>query len=121
VFCKKHRRLALVTVALLLSFTLMDLTGDVFGAPVCAADADTNEENQPSATPHQSPNGPSPNEQRSSKPEHIDDCFCCSGCVESSPRFKLDSGLWTVQPMSPDQFRHRSLPPAEFYRPPKAS
>ena len=119
-FCKKHRRVALVTAALLLCFTFMDLAGDVFGAAVCAADADTSEKNQPSATPRSS-NGSSTDEHRSSKPEHIDDCFCCSGCVESSPRFTVDSGLWAVKSMSPDQTRHYSFPPARLYRPPRAS
>ncbi|HEY5564255.1 MAG TPA: hypothetical protein VIL33_01605 [Rhodothermia bacterium] len=62
---------------LLLSFTLADLTGDMMGAPVCASDADAS--------------GGRENDRSSSKPDHIDDCFCCSGCVESSARFTLDS------------------------------
>jgi len=92
---------------LLLCFTLADLTGDLLGAPVCASDTDTS--------------GGRENERSSAKPDHIDDCFCCSGCVESSPRFTLDSGLWTVHSMTHDQSQHHSFPPAQLYRPPKAS
>jgi hypothetical protein len=105
VFTKKHRCLAL-TVILLLVFTSADLAGDLLGAPVCAADTDANGSRHDGA---------------SSKPEHIDDCFCCSGCVESSPPFTFDSRLRTVQSVSPDPSRRRSIPPAELYRPPKSS
>jgi len=91
---------------LLLAFTVADLAGDLMGAPVCAADSDENE---------------SRDDGGSAKPDHIDDCFCGSGCVESSPRFCFDSRLWTAQSVSPDQSMHPSLPPAELYRPPKSS
>ncbi|MGH9320110.1 MAG: hypothetical protein ACRD3V_09505 [Vicinamibacteria bacterium] len=107
-FCKRHRYLTGAALTLLLCFTVADLTGDVMGAPVCASDADAGE------------SGGRENDRSSSKPNHIDDCFCCSGCVESSPRFTFDSRLWIVHSTSPVQFQHASLPPAELYRPPKA-
>jgi hypothetical protein len=92
---------------LLLSFTLADLTGDLMGAPVCASDTDAR--------------GGRESDRSGSKPDHIDDCFCCSGCVEDSPPFTLDFALWTVHSMSGEPSRHASIPPAELYRPPKAS
>ena len=105
-------------MALLLSFTLVDLAGDLTGAPLCATDAGTEGS---SAAPAPPLAAGAAGDEGNANPEHIDDCFCCSGCVEISPLFTFEAALWTVRSMSPDKFRSRSLPPAELYRPPRTS
>lgn len=115
---KRHPRLATATVALLLGFTLADLTGDLLGAPVCAADTDRASETPVAAaqamTSLQNADG---DEQTL----HIDDCFCCSRCVEGSPWFNFDAEPGSVDLMVLDPLRHVSSSLGRPYRPPRTS
>jgi hypothetical protein len=95
VFLKRHRKLALAAVVLLLAFSGLDLAGDVFGASICAADADPG--------------------------RHVDDCFCCSGCVENPTSFSIDRGLWLTSLVPSVRAASPSTPPSELFRPPRAS
>ncbi|HXV62828.1 MAG TPA: hypothetical protein VEK15_19170 [Vicinamibacteria bacterium] len=115
---KRHPRLASATVALLLGFTLADLTGDLLGAPVCAADTDR--ANDTPATAAQAMMSMQNAEDDAEAP-HIDDCFCCSRCVESSPWFSFDAAPGSVDLMSLDPLRRVSSSPDRLYRPPRTS
>lgn len=108
VFNQRHEMLAFAVVVLLLSFTALDVLGDVFAYPLCASDLEV--ELVSSDTVPTAPEAP-----------HIDDCFCCSGCVESSTPFALIfvEGVETL--LSAETPRARLRVPQRLFRPPKAS
>ena len=115
---KRHPTLAILTVMVLLGFTVADLTGDLLGAAVCAADAD--QADPASGATSQSLNSHKGQED-DARPAHIDDCFCCSRCVASAPRFTLRGGLRYLQPVATDAARGISHLSFELYRPPRTS
>ena len=104
-YWKRHRIVILAAAIVLLFLTFADLTGDLI-APLCAAELD-HESSSPTD------DGP--------RPGHIDDCFCCSGCVESSLPFSLTEALWLTIFLPSQATWTVSGPPSELYRPPRAS
>jgi hypothetical protein len=116
-FISRHRRTALATVFLLLSFTAGDLVGDVLALPICAADVQSEQEQNlafPSTSEEEG-------ESSGSSPIHVDDCFCCSHCVENSVEFTL-SVLALMKPLSViDRVQHLPLLSDELFHPPQTS
>jgi len=104
---------------LLLSFSVADLTGDLLGAPICAADADE-EKKPPLPGADQAINVPGDQEE-GSKPVHIDDCFCCSRCVDNTISFSFQPNSLPVGQVTGEGLEAVFLLAHRFYRPPRAS
>ena len=120
VFNQRHEKLAFAVVLLLLSFTALDILGDVFAYPFCASDLEDEIVAPPSGSCAElhSDTVPPP-----AAPEaaHVDDCFCCSRCVESSTPFTLIF-VEGVEPLLSAETPRAQLPlPQRLFRPPKAS
>jgi len=119
-FNQRHKKLASAVVLLLLSFTAVDVLGDVFAYPFCDSDLETVVV-APSADSHaelQSDAAPTP---AAPEARHVDDCFCCSRCVESSTPFALIFVEGVEPLLSAETPRALLSLPQRVFRPPKAS
>lgn len=110
----RFRKLIRATAWLFLAWTAVDL-----GVPsLCALD----QESQPPRVYSSSPrmDAPSTNETIPDAPVHVDDCFCCSHCVNVSPILSLDA-LALVR-SDPNQLADGVRIPAAYppYHPPRA-
>jgi hypothetical protein len=116
-FPARHSKLAKLVVFALLSFTALDLGGDAVAYPFCDSDLERALEVTGSvelAGNHESGGS-------NSAAVHIDDCFCCSRCVEFSSSFTFSASGQTI-PREPVTTVSSSLVLAyEFYRPPRLS
>lgn len=86
----RHPKTALGVALVLLLFTSADLLGDLGGFPVCSSDTAVELHEY---LPHDDPAHENSPDQSSEHPEqhHVDDCFCCSHCVQHSAVFHLAS------------------------------
>lgn len=119
-FRKKHHTLFVWTVMVLLGFTAADLSGDLFGSEVCAADADRHDAAEGAASQRMSRTAGN-DEDGNQPPPHVDDCFCCSRCVESSSQFTLDAEFSRVEALTPSRVQKLYHLLSQLYRPPRAS
>jgi hypothetical protein len=94
----RPRSLYRVAALLLLFMTAIDLSMDISNVTFCAIDAERNQANgSPEAlvttASHHSEQGKTP---------HVDDCFCCSACVNVTPiTMPLEVTRLAADPVSP--------------------
>lgn len=118
-FTRRYPKIALVTALSLLGFTLMDLVGDVFAYPFCAADL---EPSPTAAAPVEMSLRPSGDQVPTSSPGgHIDCCICCSGCVEYSPAFRLPADTTATRNEVSCPVRRTLLLVCQLFHPPRIS
>lgn len=112
-----HSMLAVLNVVFLLSFTALDLIGDVVAYPFCAADLE--HDSEASCAVELGSNHESGRSTHSDV--HIDDCFCCSRCVHHSTPFAFSPvGQMGLNDSVPAVFSNLLLL-EELYRPPRLS
>ena len=116
-FRSKHSQLATLTVLFLLSFTAADLIGDVVAYPFCESDLEHDAE--PSCAVELSDYDEPERPNRSDI--HIDDCFCCSRCVQYSTPFAFAPVSRVVLNDSAPAVSFSLLLPHQLYRPPRLS
>jgi hypothetical protein len=99
----RHSKVSLAVVVFLLSFTALDLLGDAVSYPFCDSDLEESSGSSESAD------------------VHVDDCFCCSRCVDCgvSPGLSPVARLAWID--SPNPVSFGLLLPCELYRPPRLS
>jgi hypothetical protein len=115
-FIRRHRVIGVSAVFFLLSFTVGDLAGDILAYPICLADSQNERQ-----LPDSPPNGETENGTSGSTPIHVDDCFCCSHCVEASVEFSLVT-IAFVQPIfATEGLRDLPLLAHNVSHPPKIS
>lgn len=104
---RKARLKLAVTVIALLSLAAVDLVGDVVAYPFCAADLQVSHS--------------LPGDGDTDEPVHIDDCFCCSRCVNYSTPFAFEPVGSVISNEFSPPLAPTLLLPHQLYRPPRRS
>ncbi len=120
-FCKRHPTTAAGVVLALLLFTSADLLGDFVGFAFCSSDSSV-ELHEAIAHDDDSHESKAPVDS-SSHPEkhHVEDCFCCSHCVQHTTEFVLMRGETVALVVRDGAALHPPLFVRELFRPPQAS